>query len=297
MHVSVSSRVTAATLAFALVSPLVPLAAQDHRSPQSLPAPQADEKIDPLLLADAEQLASNGFVREQDRARTNLRVVIEIVRQRGDVTFETSTAREPLADVQAATINRQALFLMTMEGALTPIERAGVNVLFPLDLQYMVAAEIAALAPLRAVAQLVDVKYVWKDNLNKLLTIEGRNVTGSAAQAAAGYTGAGVGVAVIDSNFDLLHPELGGSTTLPNSIVKGGYNYSTPGAAIHSRVFNDRARRRGGVLMQGARLLPVVRGGAHGGHRGVAVRCGDSGSAGAAVGAVAAVSGAGAVCV
>ena len=239
MTVLVHGRILAASLAFALVSPLAPATAQDHVSPQSLPAPQADEKIDPLLLVDAEQLASNGFVREQDRVRANFRVVIEIVRQRGDVTFETSTAREPLPEVQAATINRQATFLQTLEGALLPKERAGVNVLFPLDLQYMVAAEIADLATLRAVAQLVDVKYVWKDNLNKLLTIEGRNVTGSAAQAAAGYTGAGVGVAVIDSNFDLLHPELGGSTTLPNSIVKGGYNYSTPGAAIHSRVFND----------------------------------------------------------
>jgi Subtilase family len=239
MTVLVQSRVLAAALAFALVSPLAPATAQDHPSPQSLPAPQADEKIDPLLLVDAEQLASNGFVREQDRVRADFRVVIEIVRQRGDATFETSIARDPLPEVQAATINRQATFLQTLEGALTPKERAGVDVLFPLDLQYMVAAEIADLATLRAVAQLVDVKYVWKDNLNKLLTIEGRNVTGSAAQASAGYTGAGVGVAVIDSNFDLLHPELGGSTTLPNSVVKGGYNYSTPGAAIHSRVFND----------------------------------------------------------
>ncbi|MBL8738840.1 MAG: S8 family serine peptidase [Planctomycetes bacterium] len=239
MTVLVQSRRFAAALAFALVSTLAPATAQDHRSPQSMPDPRADEKIDPLLLADAEQLASNGFVREHDRVRTDFRVVVEIVRQRGDVTFETSVARDPLPEVQFATINRQALFLQTLEGALTPKERAGFRMLFPLDLQYMVAAEIADLATLRAVAQLVDVKYVWKDNLNKLLTIEGRNVTGSAAQAAAGYTGAGVGVAVIDSNFDLLHPELGGSTTLPNSIVKGGYNYSTPGAAIHSQVFND----------------------------------------------------------
>ena len=58
-----------------------------------------------------------------------------------------------------------------------------------------------------------------------------------------------------------------------------------------------RPRRRRGVLLQGAWLLPVVRGSAHGGHGGVAVRRGDPGSAGAAVGAVAAVSGADAVCV
>ncbi|MFK7741520.1 MAG: S8 family serine peptidase [Planctomycetota bacterium] len=199
----------------------------------------ADGRIDPLLLRDARQLEAFGFVREQDRVRANLRVVIEIVRQAGDVTFENSTARNPLPDVQASVINRQSLFLDGVQGLLTPMERAGVNVLFPLELQYMVCCEIADLATLRAVAKLPDVKYIWRDNLNKLLTNEGRNITGSAAQAAAGNTGAGVGVAVIDSNFDLLHPELGGSTSLPNSIVKGGYNYSTPGSAIHSQNFGD----------------------------------------------------------
>lgn len=233
-----------AALAAALVLSLpfvapASLVAQDQGLHQRPVVEAPDEKIDPQLLLDAEQIASNGFVRELDRARTNLRVVIEIVRQRGDATFETSTARDPLPEVQAATIQRQALFLQTLEGAFDARTRAGINVLFPIDLQYMVAAEIADVATLRAVASLVDVKYVWKDNLNRMLTNEGRIVTGSTTAATNGHTGSGVGVAVIDSNFDLLHPELGGSTTLPNSIVKGGYNFSTPGAAIHSRVFND----------------------------------------------------------
>lgn len=224
---------------FVSLLPIAPALAQDTGLAREFGASPADERIDPLLLADAEQLAAFGFVREQDQVRTNLRVVIEIVRRPGDVTFETSTARDPLADVQASVINRQATFLGMLDGALVPIERAGINVLFPLELQYMLAAEVVDLKTVRALAALPDVKYVWKDNLNKLLTIEGRALTGSTTQAAAGYTGAGVGVAVIDTNFDLLHPELGGSTTLPNGIVKGGYNYSTPGAAIHSQVFND----------------------------------------------------------
>lgn len=49
---------------------------------------------------------------------------------------------------------------------------------------------------------------------------------------------------------------------------------------------------RGGVLVQGPRLLPVVRDAADGGHGGVVGGPGDSRGAGAAVGAVAAVSGA-----
>lgn len=232
-------RVAAASLAFCLG--LVAPAFAQERQPvvREMPAQPADDKIDPLLLADAEQLVNFGFVREQERARANLRVVIELVRLPGDVTFETSIARDPLPDVQAAVINRQGLFVDSLPVALAPRDRAAVTILFPLDLQYMIAAEIGDVAALRAVAALPTVKYVWKDSLNKLLTNEGRAVTGSTTAAASGHTGAGVGVAVIDSNFDLLHPELGGSTTLPNGIVKGGYNYSTPGAAIHSQSFND----------------------------------------------------------
>lgn len=239
MHARLGAGLTA-TLAFTFASlTCASLGAQEQQLVRELPAHPTDEKIDPLLLADAAQLQAFGFVRELDRVRNNLRVVIEIVRQPGDVTFETSVARDPLADVQAAVIGRQARFLDALAAGLTQVERAGVNVLYPLELQYMLCAEITDLPTLRAVAALRDVKYVWRDSLNRMLTNEGRAITGSAAQAAAGYTGAGVGVAVIDSNFDLLHPELGGSTSLPNSVVKGGYNYSTPGAAIHSQSFND----------------------------------------------------------
>jgi hypothetical protein len=208
-------------------------------APPVLTFEEVEERIDPALLEDAAQLEAFGFVREGESARNNLRVVIELVREAGDVTFETSTAREPLAEVQAAVTFRQAVFVNNLEQSLSPADLASVTLLFPLDLQYMWAAEVPDIQTLRLVAAVPGVKYVWKDNLNKLLTNEGRAVTGSATQAAAGYTGAGVGVAVIDSNFDLLHPELGGSTTLPNSVVKGGYNYSTPGAAIHSQSFSN----------------------------------------------------------
>lgn len=214
-------------------------AQQDAVQPRTILEHPADARIDVELLDDAEQLESFGFIRELDRARNDFRVVIEIARRVNDDTFETTTARDPLREVEEDVLVRQADFMQTLDVALLPSERADVVVLFPLELQYMVAAEVKNLAALRAIAAMPEVKYVWKDKLNKLLTVEGRNVTGSSAQAAAGYTGAGVGVAVIDSNFDLLHPELGGSTTLPNSVVKGGYNYSTPGAAIHSQNFND----------------------------------------------------------
>jgi hypothetical protein len=88
-------------------------------------------------------------------------------------------------------------------------------------------------------AGLDEVQYVELDKLNQLLTVEGRALVGSDDAAANGYTGSGVGVAVIDSHFDLLHPELGGSTSLPNGVVRNGQNYSDPGTSIHSQNFND----------------------------------------------------------
>lgn len=236
-------RVRAGLAATALLLPALHAAPQQRVPALPLDAPTSlgdvDERIDPALLADAAQLDAFGFVRDGDFARNDLRLVVELAREAGDVTFETSTARESLAEVAAAVQLRQAAFVTRLEATLAPADFANVQLLFPLDLQYMWAAEVPDLKTLRLVAGVPGVKYVWKDNLNKLLTNEGRAVTGSATQAAAGYTGAGVGVAVIDTNFDLLHPELGGSTTLPNAVVKGGYNYSTPGAAIHSQSFND----------------------------------------------------------
>ncbi len=241
MRLHSQSRIAAAwrTFGISLLIATPVLAQQENPIPRTLAVHPADAHIDAQLLDDAEQLDAFGFVREGDHARSNFRVVIEIVRRPGDATFETSTARFPLREVTEDVLIRQADFLGSLDAQLLPVERDAVNVLFPIDLQYMVAAEVGNLDALRAIAAMPDVKYVWKDNLNKLTTVEGRNVTGSSAQAAAGYTGAGVGIAVIDSNFDLLHTELGSSTTLPNSIVKGGYNYSTPGAAIHSQNFND----------------------------------------------------------
>ncbi len=241
MKVLSQSRLAAAWRAFGISLLIATPAVAQNQSPvpRNIPEHPADARIEAQLLDDAEQLDAFGFLREGDFARTDFRVVIEIVRKAGDATFETSTSRFPLREVQEDVLVRQSTFLDALDARLLPDERSAVNVLFPLDLQYMVAAEVRNLGALRAIAAMPEVKYVWKDTLNKLLTIEGRNVTGSYAQAVAGYTGSGVGVAVIDTNFDLLHPELGGSTTLPNGVVKGGYNYSTPGAAIHSRTFND----------------------------------------------------------
>lgn len=229
-------RHTVSLFAAILVCGADPMPCQE---PAPAPRGQAAAKIDPALLIDAEQLATAGFVREYDRVLHQLRVVIEIERQPGDVTFATSKAVDRLADVQAAVIARQAQFVESLQQALTPAQLAGVQILFPLELQYMLAAEVADGVALRALAAAPGVLHVWKDNLNQPHTIEGRILTGSTLQAALGNSGAGIGVALLDSNVDLLHTELGGSTTLPNSVVKGGSNFSTVGGPIHSQTWGD----------------------------------------------------------
>lgn len=219
--------------ALAAIALLPALTAQAPSTPH--PAQDADSRIEASLLADGQQLAATSVVRDGSRVAATLRVVIELTQQPGDVTFETSTATDRLADVRASVIHRQSVFLESLDQALAPAQRAAIQILFPLELQYMLAAEVADLDTLRALAAAPGVERVWKDNLNVLFTNEGRALTGSAAAETAGFTGAGIGVAVIDTNFDLLHPELGGSTTLPNPVVKGGDNFSNPGAAIHSQ--------------------------------------------------------------
>ena len=202
-------------------------------------APAAAERVEPVLFADAERLLADGLLREKHLVLPALRVVVELERQPGDATFETSRADDPVADVQASVIERQGVFVDRLDAALAPELRARVRILYPLELQYMLAAEVDDAAALRALAAVPGVHFVWKDNVNELHTSQGRAITGSATQAAAGWTGAGVGVAVIDGRFDLTHPELGGSTSLPNSVVKGGQNFSTTGASIHSTSWNS----------------------------------------------------------
>lgn len=204
-----------------------------------LPEP-VHERIDPRLQLAMDQLSELGFVPEGQGVRPDLRVVIELRQLPQDPNFEnTRAARDPVELVRQGVARRQAVWFDAFELEVDPTTRAAVRFIDALDLSYMVVAEIATVEAVVRLAERDDIKFLWNDNLNELFTVEGRNLTGSTAMASQGHTGAGVGVAVIDSNFDLLHPELGGSTSLPNSIVKGGYNYSTPGAAIHSQNFND----------------------------------------------------------
>lgn len=50
-------------------------------------------------------------------------------------------------------------------------------------------------------------------------------LVGQPTAQSLGYTGAGFGIAILDTGIDYRHPELGGTTTFPNTKVVGGYNF------------------------------------------------------------------------
>ncbi len=208
------------------------------RSPLLLPR-GGESKIQGELQKDALRLKERGFVRVGGVAKPFMRVVIDIRREKGDPTFETSTARNQVAEVARAVLRRQKAFEAKVLQQSPLGAKRQVVFIGRLTLQYSVVARVFSRSALLALGARQDVKYVWKDRLNKLLTNEGRALTGSTTAASNGYKGTGIGVAVIDTKFDLLHTELGGSTTLPNGVVYAGKNFSDTNQSIHSRTFND----------------------------------------------------------
>jgi len=192
----------------------------------------AARKIDPELRRDFDVAEALG-------RDARVRVVIELKTTDVDTRFQTATAPDRVREVADAVSLRQALFIDELSRTPDMLRAGSMEVIDFLTLQYGVVALVDSRDTLERLASREDVEFVRKDHLNKLFTDEGRNLTGSTAAAASGFTGSGVGVAVIDSHFDLSHPELGGSTSLPNSVVKGGVNFSDPGTSVHSLNFND----------------------------------------------------------
>ncbi|CAM2069191.1 S8 family serine peptidase [Sulfidibacter corallicola] len=144
-----------------------------------------------------------------------------------------------LASLADEVYTTQSLFLEELQtaGLMERPDDDGPSV-FQVELlltyQYAFAATVADADVLEEIAAFDEVQKITIDRLNELFTVQGRNITGSTRAANAGFRGNGIGVAVIDTQFDLLHPELGGSTRLPNSVVAGGRNFSDS-SPIHSR--------------------------------------------------------------
>ncbi len=206
------------------------------------PARQGGQEV-PISEAAARKIAPEvSAVMENVAAAVQadgVRVVIDLVPRPGDVRFETSVAADPVRDVADAVLARQMAFYdeLLLEPGL--VRQGSLEILDLLTLQYSLVGRIGTRAALARLVARDDVDFVRIDRLNTLYSVEGRALVGSDTVAASGFDGSGVGVAVIDSHFDLLHPELGGSTSLPNSVVKGGQNFSDPGTSIHSQNFNN----------------------------------------------------------
>lgn len=225
------------TLAVALLGGLasanlaqVPADRADRATPFA-PTP-SERKIDPQIAVDLDALGTPALP-------DGLRVVVELETAPDAVRFENAAGPDRVQRVADAVLARQLAFLDDVNRRPGLVGQGGLEVLDFLTLQYSVSARIGSRAALERLAALDGVRFVRRDRLNVLYTNQGRVLTGSDVAAANGHDGAGIGVAVIDSHFDLSHPELGGSTSLPNGVVAAGQNFSDPGTSIHSLNFND----------------------------------------------------------
>jgi len=195
-------------------------------------------KIDPAIYD-----AFTGVIAKAPGDDNGVRVIVHL-QDEDEVNFRTIDSAEAVAESVLETQNAfisalEAEGRVTVPGRVQKRSGEGFQPALMLDYQYAVAGYIDGPKALDYLASLPEVSFIELDKLNELMTVEGRQLAGSDTAATAGYAGQGIGVAVIDSNFDLLHSELGGSTSLPNGVVYGGYNYSSGSSQIHSQNFND----------------------------------------------------------
>lgn len=188
-------------------------------------------KIDPAIYqAFADRTA------EKDESA--VRVIVHLYNE-NNISFETNRSANNREILSQEVERVQNQFMESLRTGGRESYSQSLTVVLLLQYQYALAGTVPSEEMLEKLAAMDHVRMVELDKLNRLYTVEGRSLVGSDTVASSGFGGNGVGVAIIDSNFDLLHPELGGSTNLPNGVVYDGSNYSDPGTPIHSQNFND----------------------------------------------------------
>ncbi len=175
------------------------------------------------------------------QAQDSVRVIIRLKKPSNSFSLKTSNN---ISNYLQTIKQIQDNFVISLKqnGLYNSFGNTGINgfsMISNLKLQNAIAGYVPSLKIAEMIAARADVETIEIDKLNKLFTVEGRELVGSDVVAASGYTGNDVGVAIIDSSFDLLHPELGGSIQLPNGVVFAGENFSDPGEPIHSQEFSE----------------------------------------------------------
>jgi len=202
-------------------------------------------KVDPNITAEFQHIAQEASYKADNEFGTQGVRIIVHTHDETNTNFNTVKGDDARMIVSANVLDAQNALIQDMQsrGLITENRggesKSGFSVIMLMDYQYAVVGEASDMKTVETIASLDSVSWVELDKLNELLTVEGRALVGSNTVASSGHTGSGVGVAVIDSHFDLLHSELGGSTSLPNGVVRDGSNFSDPGTPIHSQNFND----------------------------------------------------------
>lgn len=192
------------------------------------------EKIDPEI----HQAFGNAERATQDEKNEGISVIFHLKHDE-QVTFSRGFQPTAVADEVLA---NQSQFMEKLNAedlsakADTFSHSIGFKIQTLMDYQHAVVGYISDQATLQKIAAWDEVSWVELNKSYELFTVQGRNITGSTAMDASGWRGQGVGIAVIDSQLDLLHPELGGSTNLPNGVVFDGFNFSAGNTNIHSQI-------------------------------------------------------------
>jgi len=94
--------------------------------------------------------------------------------------------------------------------------------------QYQIFPFLAGSVDEAGLAQLAAcplVEGVYPDFEVKATLNQSGPLIGQPQAEAAGYTGTGIGIAIIDTGIDYTHPDLGGPAPYPNAKVTGGYDF------------------------------------------------------------------------
>ncbi len=196
-------------------------------------------KIDPRIHdAFSQRAASKGkkIGIENDLLGTNAESIRVIVRLKND-SSATATPRNTAAFKRRG--KKVKFAQQEFRNSIKNRVKKGFKTVKDMRMRYAIIGTSDDIESLEELAARDDVSSIEYDKLNKLFTVEGRALVGSDQIAASGFTGEGVGVVVIDSHFDLKHPELGGSSGLPNGVVFDSKNFSDPGTGVFSQEMSE----------------------------------------------------------
>jgi subtilisin family serine protease len=199
----------------------------------SLETPPGIEKIQPELL---QQMTAPPFItRQRGDAQNMYRVIVNLHTSPHTDHLSAEGLTSMQQRVQAA---QDAILQTRQRGMLTLLNR------------YQNIFSFSALANREAIfelAAMAHVEFIESVPIMQKMDEQSHALTGVDQVHAAGFTGRGVTIAMIDDGIDASHPAFGGDTAWPNDKIIGGYDF----ADDDSDPRNDCAQQSHGTAVAG----------------------------------------------